>query len=28
VSGFVFEGKWFDVGDPKDYERAIKEFKR
>lgn len=26
VSGFVFEGKWFDVGDPKNYERAIKEF--
>jgi len=28
VSGFVFEGNWYDVGDPKDYERAIKEFPR
>jgi len=27
VSGFVFEGKWYDVGDPQNYERAIKEFK-
>jgi len=26
VNGFVFEGQWFDVGDPKNYERAIKEF--
>jgi len=26
VNGFVFEGQWFDVGDPKKYERAIKEF--
>lgn len=26
VNGFVFEGRWFDVGDPKNYERAIKEF--
>ncbi len=27
VSGFVFEEQWFDVGDPKNYEKAIKEFK-
>ena len=27
VSGFVFEGKWYDVGDPQNSERAIKEFK-
>lgn len=26
ISGFVFEGQWFDVGDPKNYEKAIKEF--
>ena len=26
ASGFVFEGKWFDVGDPKNYEKAIKEY--
>ena len=26
VSGFVFEGQWFDVGNPKNYEKAIKEF--
>ncbi len=26
VNGFVFEGQWFDVGNPKNYERAIKEF--
>lgn len=24
VSGFVFEGSWFDVGNPENYERAIK----
>ena len=28
VSGFVFEGRWFDVGDPKNYEKAIKEYKK
>jgi len=27
ASGFVFEGKWFDVGDPKNYEKAIKEYR-
>ncbi len=26
VSGFVFEGKWYDVGNPDNYEKAIKEF--
>lgn len=28
VSGFVFEGTWFDVGDPKNYERAIKQYQQ
>ena len=27
VNGFVFEGKWYDVGNPENYERAIKEYK-
>jgi NDP-sugar pyrophosphorylase family protein len=27
VNGFVFEGRWYDVGNPENYERAIKEFK-
>jgi len=27
ASGFVFEGQWFDVGTPINYEKAIKEFK-
>jgi NDP-sugar pyrophosphorylase family protein len=26
VNGFVFEEQWFDVGNPKNYEEAIKEF--
>lgn len=26
VAGFVFEGKWFDVGTPENYEEAIREF--
>ncbi len=26
VKGFVFNDLWFDVGDPKNYEKAIKEF--
>ena len=26
VSGFVFEGKWYDVGNPTNYEKAIKEY--
>src|SRR3989344_5708502 len=26
VSGFVFEGKWYDVGDPQNYEQAIKDY--
>ncbi len=28
VSGFVFEGSWYDVGNPQNYEKAIKEYKR
>lgn len=24
VTGFVFEGNWFDVGNPENYEKAIK----
>lgn len=28
VSGFVFEGSWFDVGNPENYEKAIKEFNK
>lgn len=27
VNGFVFEEQWFDVGNPENYERAIKNFK-
>lgn len=27
VAGYIFEGQWFDVGTPKTYERAIKEWK-
>jgi len=27
LSGFVFEGKWFDVSTVKNYERAIKEWR-
>lgn len=27
LSGFVFEGEWFDVGTPKSYGEAIKQFK-
>lgn len=26
VSGFVFSGKWYDVGNPDNYEKAIKEY--
>jgi NDP-sugar pyrophosphorylase family protein len=26
VAGYIFEGQWFDVGTPKTYERAIKEW--
>jgi len=26
ITGYVFEGQWFDVGTPKTYERAIKEW--
>lgn len=26
VAGFVFEGKWFDVGTPENYEEAIRNF--
>lgn len=28
LNGFVFEGKWFDVGTPDNYELAIKQFKK
>lgn len=28
VSGFVFEGSWYDVGNPENYEKAIKEYKK
>jgi len=27
VNGFVFEGQWFDLGNPSNYEQAIKNFK-
>lgn len=27
VTGFVFEGSWFDVGNPQNYEKAIKAWK-
>lgn len=27
VSGYVFEDLWFDVGTPKNYENAIKQFR-
>lgn len=27
ASGFIFEEQWFDVGDQKNYELAIKQFK-
>ncbi len=26
VSGFVFSGKWYDVGNPDNYEKAIKAY--
>ncbi len=26
INGYLFEGKWFDVGTPADYGRAIKEW--
>lgn len=26
VKGFVFDGKWLDIGQPQDYDLAIKEF--
>jgi len=26
ISGYLFEGKWFDVGTPKEYEKVIKEW--
>ncbi|MDH7476701.1 MAG: sugar phosphate nucleotidyltransferase [Microgenomates group bacterium] len=26
AAGFVFEGKWFDVGTPENYEEAIKKY--
>lgn len=28
LSGYLFEGKWFDVGTPEIYEKAIKEWGR
>ncbi len=27
MAGYIFEGKWLDVGTPKTYEKAIKEWK-
>lgn len=27
VNGFVYEGQWYDVGSPKNYEKAIKAFR-
>lgn len=27
LSGYVFAGQWFDVGDPTSYEAAVKEWK-
>ncbi|MCA9371993.1 NTP transferase domain-containing protein [Candidatus Woesebacteria bacterium] len=28
VSGYMFEGEWFDVGNPANYEKAVKYFKK
>lgn len=28
VSGFVFEGSWYDVGNPENYEKAIKDYNK
>lgn len=28
LSGYLFEGKWFDVGTPDVYERALKEWEK
>jgi len=28
LCGYLFEGKWFDIGTPEIYERAIKEWKK
>ena len=28
LSGFPFEGPWFEISTPKNYERAIKEWKK
>lgn len=28
LSGYLFEGKWFDVGTPAIYEKAIREWKK
>ena len=28
VNGFVFEGSWFDVGDPENYGKAIKAYQK
>lgn len=27
IAGYLFEGKWFDVGSPKIYEKAVKEWR-
>jgi NDP-sugar pyrophosphorylase family protein len=27
VAGYLFAGQWFDVGDPKNYQQAVKEWK-
>lgn len=28
LSGFPFEGPWFEISTPKNYERAIKEWRK
>ncbi|MCX6807010.1 MAG: nucleotidyltransferase family protein [Candidatus Berkelbacteria bacterium] len=28
ITGYLFEGKWFDVGTPENYEKTIKEWGR
>lgn len=28
IKGYIFSGKWFDVGTPQIYQRAIKEWKK
>lgn len=28
ASGYIFDGKWYDVGNPENYEEAIKQYKK